>query len=331
MVRRTLYTVPHTPPEVRLEFRREARLRGVQFLEEIAEWFVAPENSPNLVWASDIAWDAYEVSVPSVAIGAKQLMNALRAARPADIRDETTPKTRWILLDGLHHRRAALIAERLALTKADDLSPPLFSAPPRVGFFLASPDRALAIFDSLGPYPGGAIPFREEKVGPPSRAYLKLWEACTRLGIRPRAGETAVDLGSCPGGWTWALAKLGAEVFSIDGAPLDPSVAALPGVVFKKGDAFRLDPQDALSTLSRKPAKFDWVFSDMICEPARLPDLLRKWADYGEHFVISVKFKGEADLDAIEKLASFPGAKLRHLRQNKHELTWVHGPGVSRF
>jgi len=192
----------------------------------------------------------------------------------------------------------------------------------RAGFFLLTPDKAIALLDSLTPYPGGIIPLREEKEGPPSRAYLKLWEVFTRLGEYPEPGARVLDLGSCPGGWTWVLAKLGCEVLSLDGAPIEPAVAAMPGVTFRKADAFKLAPENC-----------DWVFSDMICEPARLVTLLKAWLASGkcQRFVISVKFKGEADLAAIEELSRLGGGRLRHLRQNKHELTWICVPGRERI
>lgn len=323
MTRRTLYTVPE---EVRDEFRREAARRGIEFLAEVGEYSLAPEDSPDLAWATDIAWRAYEVEVPSIVQGAKNLK---AAASNAGVKSP-----RWTRIEGLHHRRAALVAENLPRGEPPALS---FArgvkrekaAAPLAGFFLISPDRAVAVFDSLGPYAGGQFPFAEEKRGPPSRAYLKLWEICARLeaaGVRPpHAGASTVDLGSCPGGWTWALAELGAEVLSVDGAPIDPAVARRPEVTFMKGDAFRLAPRKA-----------DWLFSDMICEPKRLPELIEKWRTAGvERFALSVKFKGGADspenADAVERLRAIPGGKLRHLRQNKHELTWFLAPELVRI
>ncbi len=336
MTRRTLYTVPEFPKEVREEFRREAKRRGVNFLHEIGEFFIADENGPDLAWATDISWQSFEVPIPSIAQGGKNLREATKLV--SSPRSELPWK--WMRLEGLHHRRAALIAGNLHFAEAPPLSFLRGSTPaPRrniAGFFLISPDIALAVFDSLTPYPGGQVHLSEQKVGPPSRAYLKLWEICARIehagGRRPNPEECALDLGSCPGGWTWALAEMGTEVFSMDGAPLDPEVMKRPEVIFKKGDAFQLRPEDALGALhSRK--KIDWLFSDMICEPKRLPELISRWqtAENSPRFALSVKFKGEADLTAIDELRAIPGGRLRHLRQNKHELTWFHIPEAARL
>src|SRR5260370_16661169 len=78
-------------------------------------------------------------------------------------------------------------------------------------------------------------------MGPRSRAYLKRWELFTLLGQAPRAGERCLDLGSSPGGWSWVLARLGAHIISVDKAPLDPRVAALPGIEMRRESAFVLD------------------------------------------------------------------------------------------
>lgn len=322
MNRRTLYTVSDTPREVKEEFRREAAREGVTFLAEIGGYFLASADAPNLEWATDVSWSAYEVEIPSIAAGARNLKAAAAEAGVAS--------PRWIRLDGLHHRRATLIADSLPSGETKPYSfrrdePRRENPRPLAGFFLLAPERAVAIFDSLTPYPGGLLPFAEEKKGPPSRAYLKLWEVFARLehaGVPlPGPGTTTVDLGSCPGGWTWALAERGATVESIDGAPLDPAVEKRPEVTFVRGDAFRLPPK-----------KIDWVFSDMICEPKRLPELIGRWESVGcTRFVISVKFKGEADQTALAQLRSIPGGRLRHLSQNKHELTWFRIPELKRI
>ena len=73
----------------------------------------------------------------------------------------------------------------------------------------------------------------------------KLWESFTLLPKRPGPGDLCLDLGSAPGGWTWVLASLGAQVFSIDKAPLAPQVDHMPGVSHCIGSGFALDPRHA--------------------------------------------------------------------------------------
>ena len=65
---------------------------------------------------------------------------------------------------------------------------------------LLDPETMLAAAQCTSPFPNGEIGFVEDRIGPPSRAYLKLWEALTLIGSRPGPGERRVDLGSSPGG-----------------------------------------------------------------------------------------------------------------------------------
>lgn len=224
----------------------------------------------------------------------------------------------WALFSHAHHRRAALIAERLPKVSA---KPHVFGEPvpaaPLGSWTLLAPDLMLAAPACSSAFPHGEVRFVEDRESSPSRAYLKLWEAFTVLGMRPAPGEVCVDLGACPGGWTWVLATLGARVISVDKAPLDPRVAAMPGVEVRRESAFGLDP--------RAVPPVDWLLSDVICYPARLLGLVECWLAAGaaRRFVCSVKFQGETDFGVIERFRAIPGSRLMHLHHNKHELTWV--------
>ncbi len=73
-------------------------------------------------------------------------------------------------------------------------------------------------------FPAGAIRFVEDHENPPSRAYLKIQEALVQhnhyFGVAfPSAESKCFEAGACPGGWTWVLRALGAEVFAVDRAP----------------------------------------------------------------------------------------------------------------
>jgi len=161
------------------------------------------------------------------------------------------------------------------------------------------------------------VAFVEDRSGPPNRAYLKLWEALARLGRWPGPGERCLDLGASPGGWTYVLAKLGANVIAVDKAPLDPKVAAMAGVEWRGESAFALEPPSV--------GPVDWLFSDIVCYPARLLRLVEKWRASGmaKNFVCTLKFQGETDHDSAEAFAAIAGARVLHLHYNKHELTFV--------
>jgi 23S rRNA (cytidine2498-2'-O)-methyltransferase len=170
------------------------------------------------------------------------------------------------------------------------------------------------------PFPGGVIEFEEDKNGPPSRAYLKLWEALVRCRVWPHAGERCLDAGASPGGWTWALACLGADVIAVDRALLAEQVACMPGVRFMQHNAFSLQPEDI--------GPIDWLFCDVICYPDRLYEWLEKWLAAGlcGNFVCTIKTQS-ADTrqnfgDTLRRFASL-GGQIVHLYHNKHELTWL--------
>ena len=164
------------------------------------------------------------------------------------------------------------------------------------------------------PFADGEVEFNENKTDPPSRAYLKLWEFFTIKGKAPQKGERVLDLGSSPGGWTWVLDQLGCEVLSVDKAPLAANLKISQRTRFINESAFALDPQTI--------GKVDWLFSDIICYPERLLELVEKWRPFARCFVCTIKFQGPTDFAAIEKFRTIPGATIQHLHCNKHELTW---------
>ena len=216
------------------------------------------------------------------------------------------------------HRRAALISEGLPHVSARPLRfPDPAPAAPLGSWTLLDRHTVLASPDCSNPFPNGEVRFEEDREGPPSRAYLKLWEALTLAGVRPGPGELCLDLGACPGGWTWVLQSLGARVIAVDKAPLDPRVVALPGVETREESAFGLEP----ATLE----PVDWLLSDMACYPSRLLALVRRWMEAGalRRAVCTLKFQGETDHETARAFAEMPGSRLLHLHHNRHELTWM--------
>jgi 23S rRNA (cytidine2498-2'-O)-methyltransferase len=251
-------------------------------------------------WAQNIWYDPVRLEIGSIGDAARRLRAIQR---------------NWALYAHGHHRRAALIEEKLPKVSAKPLVfPSLAPTAPLGSWTLLDEGTVLAAARSSSPFPNGEARFVEDREGPPSRAYLKLWEALTLLGERPMPGETCADLGSAPGGWTWVLARLGARVVSVDKAPLDPRVAALPNVEHRRESAFGI-----------APFPVDWVFSDVICYPERLLALVERWiaASMTRRIVATVKFQGETDHRTAHRFAAIPGGRLLHLFHNKHELTFL--------
>lgn len=261
---------------------------------------LSPDPPIASAWALD-AWTApQEVEVASV----KVVADVLRAVQ-----------RNWSAYAVDHHRRMALIGERMPPVKARPLRFPDPGPTSHLGAWtLLAPDRLLFSPAKTSPVLGGEWAFEEDRIGPPSRAYLKLWEALTRLGEHPAAGETCLDLGASPGGWTWVLAQLGADVTAVDKAALDPAIAALPTVATLRESAFAMEPRPV-----------DWLVCDVIAYPARLLALISHWIETAppRRIVCTVKFQGETDFAAQDAFAAIPGGRLMHLHHNKHELTFV--------
>ena len=291
------------PEGFEAELRTELTRWGGVVAAEHGRLLLAEAGPDAPAWAEDVWHDPRDLPVPSI----KKAARALRAIQ-----------RNWALFPTAHHRRAQLIADQLPHVSARPLSFP--EPPPRAplgGWTLIAPHRMLASPATASPFPHGAARFVEDRTGPPNRAYLKLWEALTILGRHPGPGETCLDLGAAPGGWTWVLADLGAGVTAVDKAPLAPEVAARPNVEYRRDSAFGLRP--------RHFGTVDWLFSDVVCYPARLLALVRRWCDEGaaRNIVCTLKFQGETDFETMDGFAAIPGGRLVHLHHNKHELTWI--------
>jgi len=294
------FAVYHAAPGLLSELVRELG----SSVTAVRDPLVVADGEPHqAAFAANIWLDPQFLPVESIGDAAKKLKAIQR---------------NWKLVPTGHFRRAALVTDKLPKVAARPIAfgEPLPDAP-LGAFTLWEENLLLAATRTSEPVPDGAYRFVEDRVGPPSRAYLKLWELFTRLGTHPGPGELCLDMGGSPGGWAFVLAGLGARVFCIDKAPLADNVARHPLVSWCPGSAFGLDP--------RHVGAADWLFSDVICYPDRLYEWLRRWLDLGEcrRFVLTVKLQGETDFDLLDRFRAIPGSRLLHLSHNKHELTFV--------
>lgn len=284
-------------------FEAELRAELGEVSAEYDRLLLSPGPARPAAWAQNIWHDARIIEVASIGEAAKALRAIQRNWRPYEFH---------------LHRRTALLVDKLPKVSAKPLT---FGAPaptaPLGSFTWLDEGRVLAAAHCSSPFPNGEMSFVEDREGPPSRAYLKLWEAFTLVGAMPRPGELCVDLGACPGGWTWVLAETGARVIAIDKAPLDPRVAARPNVEFRQGSAFGPEADSI--------APVDWLCSDVICYPERLLRLVERRLEAGtaRNFVCTLKFQGETDHATARAFAAIPNSRLLHLSCNKHELTWI--------
>ena len=241
---------------------------------------IADGPAAHAVWAENIWRNPQFIEIESIGDAAKKLRAIQRS---------------WANYAFDFHRRSRLITEKLPHISGKPLT---FGKPlptsPLGSWALLEDNMMIAASDCSSPVPNGAFVFDEDKEEPPNRAYLKLWEALTRAGRMPQAGESCLDLGACPGGWTWVLQGLGADVISVDKAPLAPHIAALPRVKYVQQSAFALKPAEI--------GRVDWLFSDIICYPERLLRLVHEWKESGlvKNMICTIKFQGETDFKMTE-------------------------------
>lgn len=109
--------------------------------------------------------------------------------------------------------------------------------------------------------PGGK-PAIELPAPAPSRAYLKLEEGLRWAGLEPKPGERAIEIGSSPGGASFALLARGLEVVGIDPADMDAEVLAS-----KRFRHVRKGVLDVTRSDLGGPGTFDWLLLDMNVPP----------------------------------------------------------------
>ena len=127
-------------------------------------------------WATNVWLAPNKIAIASISDAAAKLREMQR---------------NWAAYVPLLHRRASLIEEQLPTVSAKPL---VFGPSPEAplgSWTLLDAGTMLAAPRCTSPFPNGEARFVEDRGGPPSRAYLKLWEALTLLGQRPRRANYA--------------------------------------------------------------------------------------------------------------------------------------------
>lgn len=285
------------------ELKRELELKGLTIAMEKDRLILVEGAHPQMIWAQVTAFNLIPVAITSINDGAKKLKTLGR---------------NWGLFTVGQHRRAQLIQEELPKYGQKPI-PFRHSLPTTpMGFWtLWEQDLIFATQETSSPFALGEMNFQEDKVMPPSRAYLKLWEFFTVYAPEAKTSGTAIDVGSCPGGWTWVLRTMDFDkVISVDKAPIEKRIMDLGSIEFRGESAFGLDPQNF--------EQIEWFCSDIICYPERLLNLVKRFMDAGKvrNFVCTIKYQAETDWEKTLKFLEIPGSRIVHLHHNKHEVTW---------
>jgi len=226
----------------------------------------------------------------------------------------------WYLHPVSHVRRSRLIEAQLRQYTPLSQHFPLQAEIPSIGGFSLL-DHNTLVFSAKRwkKWPHGICNFIEDKINPPNRAYLKLWEALTLLKQYPKPGDSVLDLGASPGGWTYVMQSLGAHVTAVDKAALDPKIASLPRINYIKQSAFAIEPANWDQT-------YDWVLSDIACYPSRAYALLMKWIASGKakQIIFTIKLQGKIDMATLNQFKAIPDSYITNLFYNKHEATFFY-------
>lgn len=254
-------------------------------------------------WAQNIWFDTEIVKIESIGKAANFLRQLQRNWYPHHIACQ---------------RRAELIKEKLPKVHKKRLEYPSRLPSGNLGSFSLL-DNETMIFSTRcsQPLPDGEMEFIEDKVNPPSRAYLKLWEVFTRYNAIPQKGDNCLELGASPGGWSWVILNTGANLLAIDRSPLQRDLMSHKNLRYEQGDAFKYLPD--------KIKRPQWIFSDLICYPEKLYQFISEWLIEASdtNFICTIKFQGEEHYSWAERFEKIPGSKVVHLYHNKHEFTWI--------
>lgn len=298
-MQKSLYLAPFKHED---DLLKELAFKNVKVLETRGRLVLAQSLREDIIWAQSSWINVIEIPITSIKDGARKLKELNR---------------NWALFSVDNHRRAELIQAELPHYPVKEIAflqprPQTFMG----GWTLWETELILASVQTTSPYPIGEMSFQEDQLNPPSRAYLKLWEFFTCHSPRvPTAEEHLLDMGACPGGWTWVLQSFGGKVTAVDKAPLEKRIAELPKVSVLNQSAFGLAPN--------RIEKVDWFFSDIICYPERLHTLVGHWREAGvKNFVCTIKYQAETDFAVTQKFLETYGGKIIHQHHNKHEVTW---------
>jgi 23S rRNA (cytidine2498-2'-O)-methyltransferase len=283
------------------QLNEELHTAGVVVTRRHGRLLMTAARAIDVAWAANVWFEPVEIAITSIG-------DAVRSLRAL--------QRNWAMYAPAHAGRARLIAEQLPHVSAKPLvlGAPAPSAP-LGSWTLLDATTVLAATRCSSPFSNGEIALVEDHHGPPSRAYLKLWEAFVRVGRWPRPGDLCLDLGASPGGWTWLLAQLGATVVAVDKAPLVERERA--SLECLEASAFALDPASL--------AGATWLFSDVIAYPERVFALVERWRARGciRNIICTIKFQGGTDHAITRRFAAIDGAQVFHLHHNRHELTFA--------
>ena len=135
-----------------------------------------------------------------------------------------------------------------------------------------------------------------------------------------------VDLGACPGGWTYQLVKRGLFVYAVDHGKMAASLHDTGRIEHCPEDGFKFQPP--------KRKHIDWLVCDMVEQPSRIANLIGKWLINGWcretifNLKLPMKKRYQEVMLCLENLAVMLAEKelefdiqAKHLYHDREEIT----------
>ena len=162
----------------------------------------------------------------------------------------------------------------------------------------------------------------------PSRSTLKLDEGFLTLlsdkerKHRVKAGMNAVDLGACPGGWTYQLVRRGMFVQAVDNGLMADTLMESGQVIHYQADGFKFKP---------KKKNIDWLVCDMIEQPRKVARLMAQWVneDWCKQAMFNLKLPMKKRFESVmecfdiidAEISSSYQLRAKHLYHDRDEVT----------
>lgn len=145
----------------------------------------------------------------------------------------------------------------------------------------------------------------------PSRSTLKLDEAFNvflskeQQAERLQAGMRGVDLGACPGGWTYQLVRRGLFVQAVDNGAMNEQLMETGQVKHFTQDGFKFRPERR---------NIHWLVCDMVEKPAKVTQLMLEWGihGYAKEFIFNLKLPMKKRFECVYENLNTLHQQLQH-------------------
>ena len=225
----------------------------------------------------------------------------------------------WAQMDAIQ----AEISAAIPLVKTSPYLLDVIIGEPSEPWFIGLHTRSADAHPSPGALPRTPVPPEA-----PSRAWLKMEQSLTWLGLTQNPaslrGQTALELGSAPGGASWSLLQRGMEVIGVDTGLMDPRVLSHPH--------YHHIPQPAGELSFRSlPPRVDLLASDMTLQPGLALKYIERLTRqlYPRYLVLTLKMNDtqvESQIPSLlQQIRRFgPGeVHARQLPANRREITVI--------